>query len=1013
MDTQSGSPGGSAPEPTAPSRVMAWSPTSGWTVQRVNPDQAKRQRREALTVAACTLAGDRHRKRPVESGAAVAGPSKRRRAMGPPGPLPTAHGKKAHQHRPQPVAHASTATTATTTKITVGNSNNKSKHTKTSTVTTTARKRPLAMAAAAAPSSRSAPEPVPVARRHLFAQTPPRQWKRVRMLGCGTFGCVREVIHPKTGDRAAIKEMGLLPNDYRGSRDGALGDAFRPGISPPSIHMAFRELAAVAALSDHPSVAPVRDAYLAMPRTGAGAGVSSGIECALLMDLMDGHLGRVVRFLAGHGDARPRSASTVAPLFDSAPTSSRMSAEATSSSSLALSATSSSASSLPFSSSSSSLVSSLFSSAGPLCPTLASTSPSSSSATSVTSSSSSSSTSSSTSTSSPPVPASPLRARDTSSVSCQTAQRHSTTPMSLVSNATSNKSAACPFALRVHVARLVARDILPALVFMHERLGMAHRDIKPNNILYSGDMASGAMRFRLADFGLARFVREPQRDASPHRRRRSKRRSRDATGPSQNHAEPGDTSTPLTSLPSCQSTAPTTTGTLDQDNSGATDGTEPERPKKKARANAREKADKKDDDDDNNSNRDDGNKGDGKAGSRLGPCFTANVVTHLYKPPELLLHYATRRATDRGLAYGCAVDMWSFGVVLMEVLAGGHLTPSEPEETLVKRVRGVFRLDGPPRPHLVRDLVCAMEARAATGRSGVGSIPRVPSHATTDAKVSVNDTQKSCPPTACHNADGCSFPPSSSSAHDDLIDLVERLLCVDPLQRMTATEAMRHPFVTTNSGGDVDSADSVGLSSVPEPRPRFLGACEYKALGAESSRAAERARAGDPTITTCTLAARKVAVARACAFADRYDLKTHTVACAVAMLDHYLERAASCNDEAILLVSAGALLVACSLYECRWPSYDQFVSLGVVPPAWYGVDRRAPSVAVRTPAPDAVLRAAVDLFNTLDHMTPHVDAVTPLIDGSLAIGRERKDASPWRAMTATFSRYPPSLTLTR
>ncbi|WBR14702.1 Ser/thr kinase [Pandoravirus kuranda] len=1024
--------GGSA---LKPSRVMAWDPASGWTVQRVDPDEIKRRRLEASTVTACTLAGDRHRKRPAEPDAAAAGPSKRQRAMEPPRTTAAARaqGKKPHRRRPQLATHVPEpigATAPNATNNSAGKDTNRANKYKNETTTevatvTTARRRPLAVAIA--PVS-SLPLREPACRRP-FAQAPLRLWRRVRTLGCGTFGCVREVVHPKTGERAAIKEMGLLPNDYRGSRDGALGDAFRPGISPPSIHMAFRELAAVAALSGHPSVAPVRDAHLAVPRAGVSAG--TGIECALLMDLMDGHLGRVVRFLAGQGDARSRSA-RAAPSFDSALPSSLFSTETSSTASTTTSSTtimttttiapSSSSATL----SSSSLVSSLFSSTGPLRPSI-------------------SHSSSSTSTPSAPSPAlgSPPGTHNTSPTlrtGGQNAEVHSVAPLS--PSATSHKSAACPFALRVHVARLVARDILPALVFMHERLGMAHRDIKPNNILYSGDVASGALRFRLADFGLARFVREPRRDA-PRRRTKRRRRDDDDSDRPQTHAEPGDTSTPMPSLPSRVSTAVTATvgdKALDKDTAG---GVAPKRRAKHAGANTHAKDDNGKDSNgkhtgcdangrDVHNDKDNNNKKHkSRTGPRLGPCFTANVVTHLYKPPELLLHYATRRAAEHGLAYGCAVDMWSFGVVLMEVLAGGHLTPSEPEETLVKRVRAVFRLDGPPRPHLVRDLVRAVEARAATGRSGVGSIPRVPTQ-TTPSSASDNNinngsgnnnndndngfkggAQGPCSVTTHEDVKGCASSRSSASCYDDLIDLVERLLCVDPLKRMTASQAACHPFVVGDSGDSTNGLVAYATVGAPTPLPRFLGVCDYKALGAGSCRAAERARAGDPTLAACTLAARKVAVARACAFADRYDLKPHTVACAIAMLDHYLERAPSCNDEALLLMSAGALLVACSLYECRWPAYDQFVSLGVVPPAWYGVDRRAPSAAVRTPAPDAVLRAAVDLFNALDHLTPHVDTVAPLVDGSLAIGCERKDTSPWRAMTATFSRYPPLLTLSR
>lgn len=874
-------------------RVMSWTPT-GWAMRDLDAAQVSRRRHAPSALVTCAAAERRH-KRPADPAPPTL--PKRRRTMGPPRPgsdrstvvVVTALAKKAPAKRAplamaaiapidsRPAAHATTTTTTPQTTATP-------------------------------------PEP----RARPLAEVPLRRWKRVRPLGCGTFGCVHEVSHPVTGERVALKEMGLLPNDYRGSRDGPPASAFRPGISPASVHMAFRELAAVAVLGGHPSVATVRDARVAMARGGP---CSTGIECALLMDLMDGHLGRVIRFMAGRGEGSLSASS--------------------SSSSLSLVASSSSSATPPsasfFSSSSSSLASS--------------------------SSSSSSS--------------SVIDLTGAPSVVSPTASPRGTT-----------RAEACPFDLRVRVARLVARDILPALAFMHDRLGLAHRDIKPNNILYTGDVASESLQFRLADFGLARFVRRPGPAACQARGRSSKRR-RQAMAP-------GDTGTPSPALPpTAAKSSPSSASTAKNRASTASD-------------------------------------------VAFGTLFTANVVTHLYKPPEVLFHYGTHSAVEHGLAYGCAVDMWSFGVVLMEVLAGGHLTPSEPEETLVKRVRGVFRLDGPPRPHLIRDLVRAVAARAALGRSGIGAIPRVPAD---DA------------------------PGESSDGYADLIDLVERLLCVDPRQRMTAAAALVHPFVVGDprgahtdhrqgpasarggdngieNGGDDDDDDDgdyrdpstpvsgVGPCSVadegdvdrlgdgakeaPDGAARFLPPCAYRALAAGVARADQRPRAGDPAVRAPTLAARRTAVSRACTFADRYGLSAHTVASAVVMLDHYVEeRAAACSDEGILVAAAGALLVACSLYECRWPTHDQFAALGVVPSSWYGVDRRAPSGAVRTPASDAPLRAAVSLFETLHHLTPHPDAINALVDGSVALAVERGDASPWRAMAATFSRYPPSLTLQR
>ncbi|QBZ81051.1 Protein kinase domain containing protein [Pandoravirus celtis] len=900
-------------------RIMTWTST-GWAARDLDADEVslRRQRHRAPKPVTCLVA-DRRCKRAADPPAPPTA-SKRRRTMGPP-PLPTVPERPAptratkrtltRQQQQSSVPSRTKRAALATVSTVIGNAASATAAATTTSTSTTrppSKKTPLAVpTATTSTESDQARAPAP----RLLAQVPPRRWKRVRPLGCGTFGCVHEVRHPDTGERVALKEMGLLPNDYRGSRDGPLASAFRPGVSPQSAHMVFRELAAAAALSGHPSVVAVRDARLAMIRTGACTG---GIECALLMDLMDGHLGRVIRTMAGRGDGSLASSTSF---------SASLTASDVSSSGLSLG-----------------------------------------------------------SGSSPMAMTSPIDLTGTSP------------------QGTPHRSA-CPFELRVRVARLVARDILPALAFMHDRLGLAHRDIKPNNILYTGDVTSDTLRFRLSDFGLARFVRRPGHETC---KSGTRRRQRQATAP-------GDTGTPSPSAPT--NVTPETKTKSAKPTASRTSGVAP--------FTAR---------------------------------FTANVVTHLYKPPEVLLHYGTRRAVEHGLAYGCAVDMWSFGVVLMEVLAGGHLTPSEPEETLVHRVRTVFRLDGPPRPHLVRDLVHAMAARAATGRSGVGSIPRTPS------------------------ADTAS---DDNGAYADLIDLLDRLLCVDPRQRISATAALVHPFVAADTNdsptqgnhvhdsgsnmyddddkerlsmheasqddqdandddddhdtdNDTDGADHDGGPLTPDAMdqlghdgrhkspnmPRFLPVCAYRALASGVARADERPRAGDPSVKTPTLAARRVAVTRACTFADRHDLNVYTVASAVAMLDHYLEGGLapattdwSCSDEAILVMMAGALFVACSLYECQWPTHDQFAALGVVPSSWYAVDRRAPSGAVRTPPLDAALRAGVSLFDALGHLTPHPDAIAALVDGSVALAAARGDTSPWRAISTTFSRYPPVLTLPR
>jgi serine/threonine protein kinase len=561
---------------------------------------------------------------------------------------------------------------------------------------------------------------------------------------------------------------------------------------------------------------------------------------------------------------------------------------------------------------------------------------------------------------------------------------------------------------------MVARDILPALAFMHERLGLAHRDIKPNNILYADDVASGTLRFRLADFGLARFVRRP----GPSQKLSTSTRQKKRRPP----AAPTDDSVAVTSARSAGTTARKA-----KDADRRTQSAPPDlRPSTTADDSAVIDL------------------------ASFATHFTANVVTHIYKPPEILLHYNTRNAMKDGLVYDCAVDMWSFGIVIMEVLAGGHLTPTEPEETLVRRVRAVFRLDGPRRPHLIRDLVWGMASRAALGRSGISSISRT------------------APVTETGDDDG-----AHGDLYVDLIDLVERLLCVDPEQRISATNALAHAFVVgsrrpsrqsalvtsptsaaattmmgkaqattkTKSQSDdtitptddvkeddknhntdhlqVDAMEGYRKGTGPahdggvddgahDLEPKFLAPCAYRALAKGTHGVDQRPCIRTPSSKSLTLAARRVAVKRACIFAQRHGLGTYTVASAVAMLDQCIEMGRVSDDETLLVTMAGALLVACCLYECHWPAHDQFALMGVVPTLWYGLEQRPPSIGVRTPPADAPLRAAVSLFSALGHLTPQPAPLSALIDGSLALAIERKDTNPWRAMTATFSRYPPS-----
>eukprot|EP00897_Mesotaenium_endlicherianum_P005773 jgi/Mesen1/5223/ME000026S04524 len=170
--------------------------------------------------------------------------------------------------------------------------------------------------------------------------------------------------------------------------------------------------------------------------------------------------------------------------------------------------------------------------------------------------------------------------------------------------------------------------------------------------------------------------------------------------------------------------------------------------------------------------------------------LTSRVVTLWYRPPELLLG-----ATN----YGVAVDLWSSGCILAELLAGKPIMPGRTE---VEQLHKIFKLCGSPSEEYWR-------------RS------RLP-HATIfkptqPYKRSLLDTFKD-------------FPASS-------LQLVDKLLSIEPLDRGTAAAALTSAFFTQPP-----------LPCEPSSLPQYPPSKEYDAKlrdeEARRQRAAGGARAG-------------------------------------------------------------------------------------------------------------------------------------------------------------------------
>ncbi|KAH7440953.1 hypothetical protein KP509_03G017600 [Ceratopteris richardii] len=130
--------------------------------------------------------------------------------------------------------------------------------------------------------------------------------------------------------------------------------------------------------------------------------------------------------------------------------------------------------------------------------------------------------------------------------------------------------------------------------------------------------------------------------------------------------------------------------------------------------------------------------------------LTSRVVTLWYRPPELLLGASE---------YGVGVDLWSAGCILAELFAGKPIMPARTE---VEQLHKIFKLCGSPTEEYWKK----------------SKLP----HAT------IFKPQQ--PYERCIATTFKDFPPSS-------LELLDKLLAIEPSERGTATQALKSKFFTT------------------------------------------------------------------------------------------------------------------------------------------------------------------------------------------------------------------------
>lgn len=136
------------------------------------------------------------------------------------------------------------------------------------------------------------------------------------------------------------------------------------------------------------------------------------------------------------------------------------------------------------------------------------------------------------------------------------------------------------------------------------------------------------------------------------------------------------------------------------------------------------------------------------------------VVTLYYRAPEVLL----------GLAeYGPAIDVWSVGCIFAELLTNSIFLRGTSE---TNQLKAIFKATGAP---------------SADTWPGWAALPLVPDFASVIRAAPRTGRLRDVLGLKAHAFGGAYLPPSG-------LDLLAALLTLDPAKRITAADALRHPF---------------------------------------------------------------------------------------------------------------------------------------------------------------------------------------------------------------------------
>lgn len=222
----------------------------------------------------------------------------------------------------------------------------------------------------------------------------------------------------------------------------------------------------------------------------------------------------------------------------------------------------------------------------------------------------------------------------------------------------------------------------------------------------------------------------------------------------------------------------------------------------------------------------------GLAHPRFGTDPGACVQTTWYRAPEVIIQ----------LPFDEAIDMWSLGLTIVEMATGYPMYPGDTEYDVL---RYIVETQGQPPDHMLDSGVCTKyyfatqnigerrwrlktpwEFRAETGFPYMDGRCCVLKSLDDLEQLIVSDTED----------------PSDKRL---LLDLIKRMLELDPVQRIKPLEVLQHPFLTHSLEGGMQTQHSI-VYSVCKARPENVHHGQVVSLTDESESSIDKENGSQP-----------------------------------------------------------------------------------------------------------------------------------------------------------------------